>query len=96
MSDTRKMPDKATRHKIYISALEYFKSNTDYGLCSGLTYCYENQKKYNGYIMSKSNPTFPEVAKHITDRANISSWWFPIKDIESRISILEQAIKETE
>lgn len=98
---TNKYPDKATRNKIYRSALEHF-TTAKYvtGLCNSLHSCSYNASldyQFEGYAISKDEYVYPEISKHIplSKKDKPNGYWFSLKNKAIRIAIFEQAIEET-
>ena len=102
--------EKNLRNKIYRVALESMKSDLEYpgiwcGLCTNLQFGidkYGLDNKYDAYFELKKGKNeenaFPEIIKHKPDKNAIIGHWFKKDEegMQKRISILEQAIKETE
>jgi len=105
------MLTKQQRHDIYVAALIAYKeehASFDVSMipsCVGL--CWAIEKGYNLTLNEDTPPecfpylsmnAYPEVLKHKPEDIRHPAYWFGLdsQGIAKRISILEQAIKETE
>jgi hypothetical protein len=83
---------KHERHKIYKLMLEKYVEDDSYlvGFCTLLNNIYF--KYYNPYKMFGLSD-LPEL--YVQKPVNATLYWFPIKDRESRITILKKCIELT-
>lgn len=101
--------NKQERHQIYVGALEWINTKHDpldpYSICESLDETIRKlfPEKYDLVEFGRQDPYdsleclnghYPEVEKH--KPAPDMAYWFAANDKDSRVAILEQAIKETE
>jgi hypothetical protein len=86
--------DKNKRLKIYKRALLSIKSQEEdsvFGLCHSL--CIASKIGWDGIF---NISIFPEIISKKPEKTYSDCRWFNIKDRDSRVKILESAIKEIE
>lgn len=89
---------KEQRNVIYKKALKLFKTNEHCGLCSAIDaarFTLNFSSNYSPFHYMEEN--YPEIYKHKPTVMDDHYFWFPVHENDDvRISILEQAIAETE
>jgi hypothetical protein len=95
------MLSKKKRNTVYKLALKNYKNRDRFvsGICFELNRAMGElmdtkfYQFHNGYELESY---WPGIYKHKPESKEEGDHWFPFEDLESRIKILESAIKETE